>query len=139
MVLKKILGGGSLVETVGKVIDSVHTSEEEKLAAKTKLKEIEAELSKKQMDINLADAKSTATGFGGIMQRSWRPLIGMSCALAIAWEFVIKQFLVFILAAFSIQHNPLPELDMSTLFPLVTALLGMAGLRSFEKSKKITQ
>ena len=139
MVLSKILGGGSLVETVGKVIDSVHTSEEEKLAAKTKLKEIEAELSKKQMDINLADAKSQATGIGGIMQRSWRPLIGMSCALAIAWEFVIKQFFVFILAAFSIQHNPLPELDMSTLFPLVTALLGMAGLRSFEKSKNITK
>ena len=139
MVLSKILGGGSLVETVGKVIDSVHTSEEEKLAAKTKLKEIEAELSKKQMDINLADAKSQATGIGGIMQRSWRPLIGMSCALAIAWEFVIKQFLVFVLAAFSVKHNPLPELDMSTLFPLVTALLGMAGLRSFEKSKKITK
>jgi|TARA_Y100000114_G_scaffold61710_1_gene56576 roadblock/LC7 domain-containing protein len=139
LVLSKILGGGSLVETVGKVIDSVHTSEEEKLAAKTKLKEIEAELSKKQMDINLADAKSQATGIGGIMQRSWRPLIGMSCALAIAWEFVIKQFLVFVLAAFSIQHNPLPELDMSTLFPLVTALLGMAGLRSFEKSKNITK
>ena len=139
MVLSKILGGGSLVETVGKVIDSVHTSEEEKLAAKTKLKEIEAELSKKQMDINLADAKSQATGIGGIMQRSWRPLIGMSCALAIAWEFVINQFLVFVLAAFSVQHNPLPELDMATLFPLVTALLGMAGLRSFEKSKKITK
>ncbi len=110
MVLSKILGGGSLVETVGKVIDSVHTSEEEKLAAKTKLKEIEAELSKKQMDINLADAKSQATGIGGIMQRSWRPLIGMSCALAIAWEFVIKQFLVFVLAAFSVQHNPLRNL-----------------------------
>ena len=139
MVLSKILGGGSLVETVGKVIDSVHTSEEEKLAAKTKLKEIEAEISKKQMYINLADAKSQATGIGGIMQRLWRPLIGMSCALAIAWEFVIKQFLVFVLAAFSVQHNPLPELDMSTLFPLVTALLGMAGLRSFEKSKKITK
>ena len=139
MVLSKILRGGSLVETVGKVIDSVHTSEEEKLAAKTKLKEIEAELSKKQMDINLADAKSQATGIGGIMQRSWRPLIGMSCALAIAWEFVIKQFLVFVLAAFSIQHNPLPELDMSTLFPLVTALLGMSGLRSWEKSKKLTK
>jgi hypothetical protein len=138
LVLNKLLGG-SLVETVGKVIDSVHTSEEEKLAAKTKLKEIEAELRKKQMDINLADAKSQATGIGGIMQRSWRPLIGMSCALAIAWEFVIKQFLVFVLAAFSVQHNPLPELDMSTLFPLVTALLGMAGLRSFEKAKKITK
>ena len=136
--LSKLLGG-SLVDTVGKVIDSVHTSEEEKLAAKVKLKELENQINSKQMDINLADAKSTATGIGGIMQRSWRPLIGMSCALAIAWEYVIKQFLVVILAAFSVEHAPLPELDMATLFPLVTALLGMAGLRSFEKSKKITQ
>jgi hypothetical protein len=127
--LSKLLGG-SLVDTVGKVIDSVHTSEEEKLAARNKLKELENEINSKQMDINLADAKSTATGIGGIMQRSWRPL-------AILWEYVLKQFLVFILAAFSIEHAPLPELDMATLFPLVTALLGMAGLRSFEKSKKI--
>ena len=39
--------------------------------------------------------------------------------------------------AFSIPHNPLPELDMATLFPLVMALLGMSGIRSFEKLKKI--
>ena len=94
--LSKLLGG-SLVDTVGKVIDSVHTSEEEKLAARNKLKELENEINSKQMDINLADAKSKATGIGGIMQRSWRPLIGMSCALAILWEFVLKQFIVFIL------------------------------------------
>ena len=134
--LSKLLGG-SLVDTVGKVIDSVHTSEEEKLAAKTKLKELENEINSKQMDINLADAKSTAKGIGGIMQRSWRPLIGMSCALAILWAYVLKQFVIFILAAFSIPHNPLPELDMATLFPLVMALLGMSGIRSFEKLKKI--
>ena len=135
MVLNKLLGG-SLVETVGKVIDSVHTSEEEKLAAKTKLKELENEINSKQMDINLADAKSTATGIGGIMQRAWRPLIGMSCALAILWEYVLKQFIMFILAAFSIEHAPLPQLDMAVLMPLVMALLGMAGIRSFDKLKK---
>ena len=136
--LDKLLGG-SLVDSVGKIIDSVHTSEEEKGQIKLKLKELENEINKKQMDINLADAQTTATGIGGIMQRSWRPLIGMSCALAIAWEYVLKQFIMFILAAFSIEHAPLPELDMATLFPLVTALLGMAGLRSFEKSKKVTK
>ena len=73
----------------------------------------------------------------GVFGRSWRPLIGMSCALAILWEYVLKQFTIFILAAFSIDHNPLPELDMATLFPLVMALLGMSGIRSFEKLKKI--
>ena len=125
------------MDTVGKVIDSVHTSEEEKGQIKIKLQELENEINSKQMDINLADAKSTATGIGGIMQRSWRPLIGMSCALAILWEYVLKQFTIFILAAFSIDHNPLPELDMATLFPLVMALLGMSGIRSFEKLKKI--
>ena len=136
--LSKILGG-SLVDTVGKVIDSVHTSEEEKGQIKIKLQQLENEINSKQMDINLADAKSKAGGLSGMLQRSWRPLIGMSCALAILWEFVLKQFIVFILAAFSVQHNPLPELDMSTLFPLVTALLGMSGLRSREKSKKLTK
>jgi len=134
--LNQLLGGG-LVKTVGAIIDSVHTSEEEKNNAKIKLKEIEASLNQAQTQINLADAKSTATGIGGIMQRSWRPLIGMSCALAILWEYVLKQFIVFILAAFSIEHAPLPELDMSTLFPLVMALLGMAGIRSFDKVKKV--
>ena len=134
--LQKLLGG-SLVDTVGKVIDSVHTSEEEKLAARNKLKELENEINSKQMDINLADAKSKATGIGGIMQRSWRPLIGLSCALAIFWEFVLKQFIAFFLAAFSIQHDPLPALDMGVLMPLVMALLGMSGIRSFEKLKKI--
>ena len=133
--LSKLLGG-SLVDTVGKVIDSVHTSEEEKLNARNKLKELENEINSKQMDINLADAKSTATGFGGMMQRSWRPLIGLSCALAIMWEYVLKQFIMFILAAFSVEHDPLPALDMAVLMPLVLSLLGMAGIRSFDKLKK---
>ena len=73
------------------------------------------------------------------MQRAWRPLIGMSCAIAILWEFVIKQFLMFFMAAFSIQTMPLPSLDMGVLMPLVMALLGMGSLRTFEKVKGITK
>ena len=73
------------------------------------------------------------------MQRAWRPLIGMSCAIAILWEFVIKQFLVFVLAVFSIQTMPLPSLDMGVLMPLVMAMLGFGGLRSFEKIRGITK
>ena len=88
--LAKILGG-DLVKSVGGIIDSLHTSDDEKAQAKIKLKEIEAQLNKAQTDINLADSKSIAGGISGMLQRSWRPLIGMSCAIAILWEFVIKQ------------------------------------------------
>ena len=138
MVLSKILGG-SLVDTVGKVIDSVHTSEEEKGQIRIKLQELENEINSKQMDINLVDAQSTATDISGLLQRSWRPLIGFSAALAIFFEYVLKPFIVFFLGIFQIEVGPLPQMDMEQLMPLVMALLGMAGLRTFEKSKKITK
>ena len=136
--LSKLLGGG-LVDSVGKIVDELHTSDEEKAQAKIKLKELDNALNKAQTDINLADAKSTATGLGGLLQRIWRPLIGFSCALAIFWEFVLKQFLVFFLAVFEVQTLPLPSLDMGVLMPLVMSLLGMAGLRTYEKQKGITK
>ena len=136
--LNKLLGGG-LVDSVGKIVDELHTSDEEKAAAKIKLKELDNALNKAQTGINLADAKSTAKGIGGMMQRSWRPLIGMSCALAIFWEFVLKQFIVFFLAVFEVETLDLPSLDMSVLMPLVMSLLGMAGLRTYEKQKGISK
>ena len=136
--LGKLLGG-DIVKNVGGIIDSLHTSQEEKDNAKIKLKEIEAQINKAQSDINLADSQSKAGGISGMLQRSWRPLIGMSCALAIFWEFVAKQFLMFLIASFSWETAPLPQLDMGTLMPLVMSLLGMGALRSYEKKNKLTK
>lgn len=136
--INKLLGGG-LVDSVGKIVDELHTSEEEKAQAKIKIKELDNALNKAQTDINLADAKSTATGLGGLLQRIWRPLIGFSCALAIFWEFVLKQFIMFFLAVFEVETLPLPTLDMGVLMPLVMSLLGMATLRTYEKQKGISK
>jgi hypothetical protein len=91
------------------------------------------------MEINLADAKSTATGISGTLQRIWRPLIGFSAALGIFFEYVAKPFIIFFLAVFQIETLPLPSLDMGVLMPLVMALLGMAGLRTYEKQKGISK
>ena len=136
MVLSKIFSG-ELVDSVGKIVDELHVSDEEKAQAKAKLLELENQVKLKQMDINLADAKSTAGGLSGMLQRSWRPLIGMSCALAIFWEFVLSKFILFICGLFQYEVVNIPELEMGTLMPLVMALLGMSGIRSFEKLKKI--
>ena len=51
--VSKLFGGGA-IKTVGKIIDDLHTSDEERLQAKNTIKRIEAELKKRQMDINLA-------------------------------------------------------------------------------------
>ena len=138
MVLGKIFGGDT-IKTVGNVIDDLHFSGEEKEKLKLQMKEIDAKLREKQMSINLADAQSTAGGLSGFMQRAWRPLIGMSCALALLFEYVIKPFLLFFLATFHIETLPLPEMDMGMLMPLVMSLLGMGALRTYEKQKGLTK
>ena len=131
------LFGSSSIKAVGNIVDELYTSEEEKAAAKLAIKKVEAELKKRQMDINLADAQSKAGGISGAIQRIWRPLIGFGCALAIMFEYVLKPFLMFFLATFHIETLPLPEMDMGTLMPLVMALLGMGAIRSYEKVKGV--
>ena len=138
MVLGKIFGGDT-VKAVGNVIDDMHFSGEEKEKLKIQMKEIEARLQEKQMAINLADAQSTAGCLSGFMQRSWRPLIGMSAAIAIFWEFVLSKFILFFLGVFHYEVINIPQLDTGVLMTLVTSLLGLGTLRTIEKSKGLTK
>ena len=133
------LFGGDTVKAISSVVDDMHFSGEEKEKLKLQFEEIQAKLKSKQMDINLANAQSTAGGLSGFMQRSWRPLIGMSCALAIFWEFVLSKFILFICGLFQYEVVNIPQLDMGTLMPLVMSLLGMGALRTFEKTKGVTK
>ena len=138
MVLGKLFGGDT-IKTISNVVDDMHFSGEEKEKLKLQFEEIQANLKSKQMDINLADAQSTAGGLSGFMQRSWRPLIGMSAAIAIFWEFVLSKFILFICGILHYEVINLPQLDMGTLMPLVMSLLGMGALRTFEKTKGVTK
>ena len=138
MVLGKIFGGDT-VKTISNVVDDLHFSGEEKEKLKLQMKEIEAKLQEKQMAINLADAQSTAGGLSGFMQRSWRPLIGMSAAIAIFWEFVLSKFILFFLGVFHYEVINIPQLDTGFLMTLVTSLLGLGTLRTIEKSKGLTK
>lgn len=83
-----------------------------------------------QLDINKQEAASTSIWVAG-----WRPAVGWVCAAALAWEFVLKPFLVFGLIA--IHHpplTPLPVLDVATLVAgLLAPLLGLGTMRSYEK------
>ena len=138
MGLLDVFSSGS-IKAVGGIIDELHTSTEEKEQLKLRFAEVEAKLKAKQMDINLADAQSTASGLSGFMQRSWRPLIGMSAAIAIFWEFVLSKFILFFLGVFHYEVINIPQLDTGVLMTLVTSLLGLGTLRTFEKAKGLTR
>jgi len=75
---------------------------------------------------------------GNWLQRSWRPMIGMTCALAFAWHFVLQPVVVFGVALAGLTLPELPEFDMGSLLTVLGGLLGLGSLRTFEKVKKVS-
>ena len=84
--MKKILEffGSNVIGDIGKVIDNLFTSEEERINAKNKiiqvLKEKELELQKMQTEIIIAEAK------GNWLQRSWRPILMLSFGFIVIYN-----------------------------------------------------
>ena len=81
------------------------------------------QLALQQIEVNKAEAK------GNWFQSSWRPLIGWICGLSLAINYMVSP----ILAGFGIM---VPQADMSVMMPLLFGMLGISGLRSFDKYKK---
>lgn len=90
------------------------------------------ELAKGQLEINKAEAAS-----GSVFKGGWRPFIGWVCGVAFAYHFVIQPFIVFGVSAAGVEIPPLPEFDMSSLMTVMMGMLGLGGLRTFEKTKKV--
>tara|TARA_R100001510_G_C7628554_1_gene187926 strand:+ start:391 stop:825 length:435 start_codon:yes stop_codon:yes gene_type:complete len=87
-----------------------------------------------QIEVNKAEAAS-----GSFFKGGWRPFIGWVCGVAFAYHFILQPLLTFILATFSISIPELPEFDMGTLLPVLGGMLGIGGLRTYEKQKGLTK
>tara|TARA_Y100001954_G_scaffold205109_1_gene226910 strand:+ start:402 stop:797 length:396 start_codon:yes stop_codon:yes gene_type:complete len=92
------------------------------------------ELAKGQLEINKAEA-----GHKSIFVAGWRPFIGWTCGVALAWHFVIAPFIMFFSAYFGLNMPALPDFDMGSLLTVLMGMLGLGGLRTFEKYKGITK
>lgn len=82
-----------------------------------------------QMEVNKVEA-STDVFRGG-----WRPACGWCCALGLFYEFLMRPLLPWAVAAAGYQPIPLPKIDTDTLMVLLTGMLGLGGLRTFERVK----
>jgi len=106
-------------------------------AADAKLKLLELQQSGElsvmtaQTDINKVEASNTSIFVSG-----WRPAIGWVCALALAYQYLLKPLVMGILPNFGIAIAPLPGLD-DNLWQLMMGMLGMGGLRTMEKMQGV--
>ena len=80
------LGGkGGALKTIAKVVDEIHTSEEEKLDKKILMQRIQQKLAEKQLDVNAKEASHRSVFVAG-----WRPFIGWIGGLALMFEFILS-------------------------------------------------
>ena len=87
-----------------------------------------------QIDVNKTEAASNSLFKGG-----WRPFIGWVCGTAFAYHFVLQPVLIFIMTYAGHEVPYLPEFDMASLMTVLGGLLGLGGLRTFEKYKGVTK
>jgi len=119
----------SVIGQVMEGLDALTTTSEEKGELGVRIAEIKARLSEAQTAINLADAGSASLFRGG-----WRPAVGWVCATALAWEFVARPIVVWVAGMFG-YITPPPVIDTAALWPLLMGMLGLAGLRTGEKTR----
>lgn len=111
---------GSVVQVVNKFIPD--PQEQAKLQLElTKLKQAEdfkqidaaLQIAQNQTDIDKVEAASS-----NLLRTGWRPTCGWVCAIAFGYHYVV-----------------LPQFNMGTLMTLLAGMLGLGGMRSFDKVK----
>mgnify|MGYP003640928647 FL=1 len=93
------------------------------------------EMNKAQVDANIAQAKNPSIFVSGA-----RPAIMWICALGLFTQFFIMPIAEWSVAIWYPEMNgQLPNLETEGLMGLTVSLLGLSGMRSFEKSKGIAR
>lgn len=90
------------------------------------------ELALAQIEVNKEEAKSNDP-----FKSRWRPFIGWVCGVAFAWHFIGQPVAVFAIAVGGYSIPELPAFDMGTLLTVLGGLLGLGGLRTYEKHKGV--
>jgi len=92
------------------------------------------QLAMAQIEVNKAEAAS-----GSVFKGGWRPFIGWVCGFAFAYHFILQPILLFGTAVAGVSLPPLPEFDMSQMMPVLLGMLGLGGLRTYEKKTGVSK
>ena len=85
------------------------------------------ELAKGQLEVNRVEA-----GHHSLFVSGWRPAVGWVCVLGMAGNFMVIPFSNFVLALLEIDVI-IPMIDTATMMPVLMGMLGLAGMRTYEK------
>ena len=81
-----------------------------------------------QLEINKAEAQH-----GSIFVAGWRPGIGWICGVALGWNFIVQPIITWAAFATGYDLAGAPTLDTGELTTILLGMLGLGGLRTYEK------
>jgi hypothetical protein len=87
----------------------------------------ETQIALAQINVNQEEAKSE-----NIFVSGWRPFIGWTCGISFAYAFLVGPIVTQV-SAYTGATVPLPPIDMSNMLYVLGGLLGLGGLRTYEK------
>ena len=68
----------------------------------------------------------------------WRPAVGWVCALAMLLNFILIPF-INLGMEFAGQEIRLDLIEMDTMMPVLLGMLGLGGMRSYEKARNVAR
>jgi hypothetical protein len=81
-----------------------------------------------QLEINKQEAKHSSIFVAG-----WRPGIGWICGVALGWNFVVQPIVSWGAFLYGANLEGMPTLDTGELTTILLGMLGLGGLRTYEK------
>ncbi len=119
---------------ISTIIDKIFPNAEDAQKAQAELLKLAQEADFKQMEINLAQSNSDNVFISGA-----RPGIMWVCGLIFCYNYLLQPLFVFILTLFDKQVTALPVFKIDEILPVLLGMLGLGGLRTFEKIKGLTK
>jgi hypothetical protein len=133
-IVDAVLGfaAGPLDKILGRFFPNADDRQKARLEIEAELVRTANQASLAQLEINKAEAQHASLFVAG-----WRPYIGWACGFGISWKWVLQPMLMWVLSVVAMYTGhelpALPTLDTTEMVPLILGMLGLGGLRTFEK------
>jgi hypothetical protein len=133
----------TIIPVVGKVLERVLPDKDAANEAKLKLLELaqKGELAQLEADIQLAtgqlEINKIEAGSSDAWRGGWRPAVGWTCCAGLFYTFLLRPLLPWVATVIGFVVPELPELDMGPLLTLLGGILGLGGMRSYERTKGV--
>lgn len=140
--LASLFTSGDAVKTVGDTLQALFTNNDAREKAlemqkaqqayDLELAKLESQALQNQTDVNKIEASSTSLFVSG-----WRPAIGWVCGAALSYAAIIEPVGRFIAVTFFDYKGEFPHIDTTITMQILIGMLGLGGMRSFEKYKGV--